>query len=134
MADQFDFHAMSVDKLWSIYHDIRGVLTEKISEQKRDLDNRLKSLGSEHVRASTTADRKAQRKEIVVRRSYPKVLPNYRNPENPSETWSGRGNRPRWLAAQIAAGKKLTDFLIKPLTSRTPARSAKTRKRQARRS
>ena len=41
------------------------------------------------------------------------VLPKYRNPENPSETWSGRGHRPRWLEAQLATGKTMQDLEIK---------------------
>ena len=41
-----------------------------------------------------------------------KVPPKYRNPENPAETWTGRGKQPRWLAAQVAGGKKVEDFLI----------------------
>jgi DNA-binding protein H-NS len=40
------------------------------------------------------------------------VAPRYRNPDNSSETWTGRGKQPRWLAAQVAAGAKLDDFLI----------------------
>ena len=42
-----------------------------------------------------------------------KVAPKYRNPQNPSETWAGRGQQPKWMATQIAAGRKLDDFLIK---------------------
>lgn len=41
-----------------------------------------------------------------------KVAPKYRNPANPLETWAGRGKRPRWLAAELDAGKKLEDFAI----------------------
>ncbi|MEN9429371.1 MAG: hypothetical protein RJA86_230 [Pseudomonadota bacterium] len=41
-----------------------------------------------------------------------KVEPRYRNPANVEETWTGRGKQPRWLAAQLAAGKQLEDFLI----------------------
>lgn len=41
-----------------------------------------------------------------------KVPPKYRNPANPQETWSGRGKPPRWMAAEIAKGKKPEDFLI----------------------
>lgn len=40
------------------------------------------------------------------------VPPKYRNPENPAETWSGRGKHPRWMASAIAGGKKPEDFLI----------------------
>ena len=41
-----------------------------------------------------------------------KVEPRYRNPANVEETWTGRGKQPRWLAAQLAAGKQLASFLI----------------------
>jgi DNA-binding protein H-NS len=41
-----------------------------------------------------------------------KVPPKYRNPENPAETWAGRGLKPLWLTAAIKAGKKLEDFSI----------------------
>ncbi|MBV9480133.1 MAG: H-NS histone family protein [Acidobacteria bacterium] len=40
------------------------------------------------------------------------VLPKYRNPDNPAESWSGRGHRPRWLEAQLAAGKTLAELEI----------------------
>lgn len=41
------------------------------------------------------------------------VKPKYRNPSNPSETWAGRGKRPRWFNAALKAGKKESDLLIK---------------------
>ncbi|MDB5657217.1 MAG: histidinol phosphate phosphatase [Tardiphaga sp.] len=134
MADRFDFEALSVEKLWNLYHDIRGVLTDKLSEQKRDLDNRLRSLSqqdigqdtktAEPVRPKQAGSKKASAKD-GTRRAYPKVLPLYRNPSEPSETWSGRGNKPRWLAAQVNAGRDITDFLIKPPASRgAPKRKA----------
>jgi DNA-binding protein H-NS len=40
------------------------------------------------------------------------VAPKYRNPDNPTETWAGRGLKPRWMTAAIKRGKKLEDFLI----------------------
>jgi DNA-binding protein H-NS len=40
------------------------------------------------------------------------VVPKYRNPTNPSETWSGRGQKPKWLQELLAGGRKLEDFLI----------------------
>jgi DNA-binding protein H-NS len=50
--------------------------------------------------------------DVPQRRPYPKVEPKYRNPNNPTETWSGRGKTPRWLSKLIGAGKKLDDFSI----------------------
>lgn len=42
-----------------------------------------------------------------------KLEPLYRNPANRTETWAGRGNRPRWLVAALKKGKKLEAFVIK---------------------
>src|SRR6185295_406125 len=42
-----------------------------------------------------------------------KLPPLYRNPKNRKETWAGRGNRPRWLAAALKGGKKLEAFAIR---------------------
>ncbi len=41
-----------------------------------------------------------------------RVKPKYRNPERPSETWSGRGKMARWLREKLAAGAKLEDFAV----------------------
>lgn len=41
-----------------------------------------------------------------------KVAPKYRNPENPSETWTGRGRQPRWLVAKLAKGGKIDSYRI----------------------
>lgn len=41
-----------------------------------------------------------------------KVKPKYRNPANRSETWTGRGLKPRWMVAAMKGGKKLEDFAI----------------------
>jgi DNA-binding protein H-NS len=41
-----------------------------------------------------------------------KVKPKYRNPIDPGQTWTGRGKRPRWYSAALAAGKKEKDLLI----------------------
>ena len=59
-----------------------------------------------------TATRKVARKTTAGRK-LGKVPPKYRNPANKDETWTGRGKQPRWLAAEVAKGKKAEDFLIR---------------------
>ena len=41
------------------------------------------------------------------------VAAKYANPDDPSETWTGRGRKPRWLNAKLQEGAKLDKFLIK---------------------
>ena len=40
-----------------------------------------------------------------------RVAAKYRHPKT-GETWAGRGRVPKWLAAEIAKGKKKEDFQI----------------------
>jgi DNA-binding protein H-NS len=40
------------------------------------------------------------------------VAAKYMNPDNPSETWTGRGRKPNWLVAKLDKGKKMSDFAI----------------------
>ena len=41
------------------------------------------------------------------------VPAKYANPDDPSETWTGRGRKPRWLSAKLKEGAKIEKFLIK---------------------
>lgn len=36
----------------------------------------------------------------------------YCNPNDLTQTWSGRGKRPNWLKSALAAGRRLEDFQI----------------------
>src|SRR3954471_9027065 len=51
-----------------------------------------------------------------------KVAAKYRNPQNRSETWAGRGAMPRWMAAAVKAGKKRESFLIDKSAAKSAAK------------
>ncbi|QPM90182.1 H-NS histone family protein [Pseudooceanicola algae] len=38
--------------------------------------------------------------------------PKYRNPEDGTQTWSGRGRQPAWIKDALAKGESLDQFLI----------------------
>ena len=40
------------------------------------------------------------------------VAPKYANPKNRSETWTGRGRKPLWVAEHLKKGGSLDDLLI----------------------
>jgi len=44
-----------------------------------------------------------------VRAKSDKVKIRYRDGEN---TWTGRGNKPRWLTARLGEGRKIEEFLV----------------------
>ncbi len=39
-------------------------------------------------------------------------IAKYKNPDNNSETWTGRGRKPNWLVAKLGKGAKMADFEI----------------------
>ena len=41
-----------------------------------------------------------------------KVAPKYRNPAKASQTWTGRGRQPAWVAEALAGGASLSDLAI----------------------
>ena len=40
------------------------------------------------------------------------TVAKYANPENRTETWTGRGRKPNWLVSKLKKGSKLEDFAI----------------------
>lgn len=47
----------------------------------------------------------------VTRKRSPAVA-KYANPADHSDTWSGRGRKPRWFVAALNSGKKADDMAI----------------------
>jgi DNA-binding protein H-NS len=116
--------SMSTDELWALHEEIVTRLAAALTAEKRVLENRLKQLqrGNEtspaaHAAKSSNAKssnaKSSNAKSSTERRPYPAVVPKYRNPERPSETWAGRGKTPRWLTAHLKSGRRIDDFRIK---------------------
>jgi len=114
-ANSMNFRSMSIDKLVKLKDQVERTLSSKVAETERMLASNLAKLngfgaGSMRGRRSTAGG---------------KVAPKYRNPENPSETWAGRGLKPRWLAAALKAGKKLQHFSIASTHKAAPKKTRK---------
>ena len=106
----YDLKSMSVEELWSLHELVSAALASKIQAETAKLDQRLRQLG---LAAVSYNGKKMSR----ARRPYPLVYAKYRNPAEPSETWAGRGKRPRWLSAQLKSGKQIDDFRIDMATA-----------------
>jgi DNA-binding protein H-NS len=107
-----DLEAMSVDDLWSLHETVSKILSTRITSEKHELERRLAVLNRGRLAIEGASELNAPGANGKVRRKYPRVFPKYRNPQTPSETWSGRGKRPRWLVAALKNGRKIEDFQI----------------------
>ncbi|UPK32371.1 H-NS histone family protein [Bradyrhizobium sp. 186] len=107
-----DLEAMDFEELWLLHEELTKILAEKITAEKRELEKRLAQLNQPDQFGGV--ERGAETgKGLPPRRKYPKVVPKYVNPLQPTETWSGRGKQPRWLVAALQSGHTLEEFRIR---------------------
>lgn len=99
--------------------DLSKLSLNELKELRKKVDNAISSF-EERKKTEARAKLEAQAKELgftldelvggKTRRA--KAPAKYRNPDDPKQTWSGRGRRPNWLEAALKNGAKLEDFLI----------------------
>jgi|SRR5882757_1965755 len=113
MSKKLNLDAMSIDEMWQLHEEISRILSVRLTSEKRELEKRLAQLRREkEMRQSEPPDAPSLNGAPRERRKYPRVFPKYRNPNEPSETWSGRGKQPRWLAAALRTGHTIEEFVI----------------------
>lgn len=94
-------------------------------KQLSDLEGRITKAKSQ-ARDNATADLKAKIDRLVAgsgitvaelygfttKRGKSKSSAKYVNPDDHSQTWTGRGRRPNWLVARLKKGAKQENFAI----------------------
>ena len=111
--EQLDLDSMSDEELQALRERVDTMLDERVRNRFAEYQRiargagyevTLTKIGEEHRRRrSRSPSREDRRSEIS---------PKYRNPDNPSEIWSGRGREPKWMQREMASGKSRDDFLI----------------------
>jgi DNA-binding protein H-NS len=106
---------MDVGQLRQYIERLQSVLSNKISEQRAYLEEKLSELtgiGAPKRRGRPPGSGAAKAaKKAGTRR---KATPKYRSKANPKLLWSGRGVTPVWMREEMKGTKmKKEDFLIK---------------------
>jgi DNA-binding protein H-NS len=98
---------------------IKAELVKRESNSKANLLKQVKKLAADagvsinDLLASTGKTPRAVRTVKGASKARGKVAPKYRNPADTSQTWTGRGRQPLWVAKALAGGKSLDALLIK---------------------
>ena len=103
---------MDFEELWLLHEELKNILSEHITDEKRALEKRLAQLTQPDKFTGAEGAATAMGPSQTPRHKYPKVVPKYFNPLKPTETWSGRGKQPRWLVAALQSGHTLEEFRI----------------------
>jgi DNA-binding protein H-NS len=108
--------SMSASELIDLRERVEAVLSAKVRLERTALEASLHKLDRLGGRKN---GRSGARSALAGR----KVTPKYRGPNG--ETWTGRGLKPRWLAAALKGGNKIEQFLIVNGRGRRKGRAAK---------
>jgi DNA-binding protein H-NS len=77
----------------------------KKKEALTELEEKAREMGYSLTELLAAQGQKAPRKRAVS-------AAKYANPANPSDTWTGRGRKPGWFIAALAAGRNPEDLAI----------------------
>lgn len=105
-----DISKLSVEELKRLTAEAEALIESKKDQAVEDAYNQIIAI-AETIGLSLEQfiEYGAHKRKKTTRKA---VEPRYRNTNNPTETWTGRGKQPRWLVAEIEKGAKLEDFLI----------------------
>lgn len=103
---EIDLNAMSLRELKDLQSQVTRAVSSfedrKKKEALAELEEKARSMGFSLAELTGTS---------VPRKRAPAGA-KYANPANRSETWSGRGRKPRWFADAIASGTTPDDLAV----------------------
>lgn len=101
--------------------DLTGLSLKELKKLNKDVEAAIESF-SERKRQEALAELEAVAREkgftlaeltgISAKKQSKPVVAKYVNPNDPSQKWSGRGRKPRWVNELLDSGKSLSDFEI----------------------
>lgn len=103
---KLDLNALDLTELKQLQRDVAKAIDNFESRKKAEavaaLEAQAKELGFSLADLAVAA--KGKKRGTGA--------PKYRHPENSDLTWTGRGRKPKWVEAHIAAGKDVADLEI----------------------
>ena len=105
------FETMDLEALKEMRKTVDRAISSYETRKRKDALSALEQAAKEH--GFRLSDLVADQKPGKARRSAEagaQAAAAHVNPENPDETWSGRGRRPRWVNDALAAGRTLDDL------------------------
>ncbi|OUD12065.1 H-NS family nucleoid-associated regulatory protein [Thioflexithrix psekupsensis] len=100
---------LSLTELLEVQQRIKGLIHLRRRSQQKVLESQMREMA--RAQGLELEDVVLRDKE-GARRSRKTASAQYRNPNNPLETWTGLGKRPNWLKAYLANGGSLETLKI----------------------
>ena len=102
-----DLNNLSVNELQTMIDNAESAIKNKQAGQRKEVFAKIRELAASV--GVTVEIHEANKKQ---KRKGAKVAAKYRNPDDASQTWTGRGMTPKWVRAHTEAGRDKSEFLI----------------------
>lgn len=101
-----DLKAMSSAELKQLQKDVQSAITVR---EQEDLKAAYQAAETAVAEYGLTLEEVWSKIGLLPK---PKSLPKYRDPEDPSQTWTGRGRKPQWIVEALAKGRDISELEI----------------------
>ena len=108
-VDNIDLTIYKLDELHELQIRVEEEISRKEKERIYEARNRMEQIAGElnmSIDEVMTFDARKKRKVNTC-----KAI-KYRNPKDHSQTWAGRGKRPKWLQEALDHGAELEHFSV----------------------
>jgi DNA-binding protein H-NS len=116
-TEHLELDKMSDAELRELMQHAKDTLSKRIQERMDEFRMLAREAGFEVTltKVGEGGERRRRRRSMpsdsdADRRSA--VAPKYRNPDNQTEVWSGRGRKPKWVEEKLTSGTQLEDLRI----------------------
>lgn len=106
---KIDLDKFSVPELKELSQDIEKEIKRRQKQEVKSVKQQMKELAASIGMTIEEIVLGSEPREKKITKGKPK----YQNPENPEQTWMGRGKRPGWVSEQLSRGKTLEDMEIR---------------------
>lgn len=103
-----DLHELSEAELAAHIENAQRALRDKQEGKRKEGITKIKEIAAA---IGVTVDIIESGKNTPTRKGG-KVAVKYQNPANPTNRWTGRGMKPKWLRALLEQGHRLDEFAV----------------------
>lgn len=98
-AKKLDLSKLSLDELKSLRKDVERAIADFQKRKRSEAMKEIQAVAKKHgLSVEDIVGGKAKGKKS-------KTAAKYRNPDDASQKWSGRGRQPAWYKAAVSSGK-----------------------------
>lgn len=102
---KLNIERMTLPQLVSLHDEITSAIHAARARERMEVKRQMAELAKAHgFKLDDLVGGRRSIKSIGAAR--------YANPDDPSDTWTGKGRKPNWLLARLKKGAKIEEFEI----------------------